>query len=459
MKQEPDFSRAFGHADRAFAFAVRSTLEELKNREDRKMKKKATAALIAVIVILILAMGTALALSLGWGHIEKAMDLMVENGAYWEWSLEAKAKLIEAMRKDGVGVAEKDWRALEGNELTEQEKHALADRILTEYYGDEQYLYYFPMAEAEWGQPETWTLEQRHWFWNKLREKGLYGDGFWIDELPEKSDLPREEVIAIARRAVAGAYGLTEEEINAYYPNVSFFTTESCATPRWMVEFHTWDRETGHIFGSRYSTLLTREGQVTEDPSEGWLTPENARRMEEEQQRNAVDVFAQRGQERLKDTDTVYCSPDGGKYYHFLKECPLVMEKRLSLTATDKTAEAFKRLEACPVCVNGQEFWTVADKLRYRVGAWQAPEDGWIGEEEAADIARTALERQGIDLTGLYPAVYTSAETEEQGRYVVYFAGVSLGEAGDACWEPAYTVILEGCDGTVVSAGEAGGNG
>ena len=191
-------------------------------------------------------------------------------------------KLIDAMRADGIGIRDGDWEKLHGQDLTEEEKHALADGILTAYYGDEKYLYYYTIAEAEWGDPHTWSLEQKHWFWEKLREKGLYGDDAWIDVLPEEGDLAPEEAVRIARKAVKDAYLLTDAEIEGYYPNVSFFITDGCKTPRWMIEFMSRYGNSGE-FASRYGVLLTREGEVTEDAAEGWLTPAHARIREEQQ--------------------------------------------------------------------------------------------------------------------------------------------------------------------------------
>ena len=101
MKRFPDsLSGAFGRADREFVYRVQSTLEKLKQQEDKKVKRKLSLGLILAIILALLATGTALALTVGgWGHIEKAMDLAVESGAYGEWSLEAKLKLIDAMRE------------------------------------------------------------------------------------------------------------------------------------------------------------------------------------------------------------------------------------------------------------------------------------------------------------------------------------------------------------------------
>ena len=454
MKKEMDFSRAFGRADRDFVRMVESTVEEMKNREERKMKRKLPALVIAVAVMIILATGTALALSAGWGHIEQAMDLAVENGDYEHWSLEAKMKLMEAMRKDGISISETDWSKLTGSVLTEKEKHALADRILTGYYGDQEFLYYFTIADAEWGEQRSWTLEQKHWFWNTLREKGLFGDDYWIDLLPEDGDMTPSQAVEIAKGAIREAYGLADADLAAYKTDVSFFRTADHETPRWQVEFYQGE-------AADYAVLITREGEVTEDEDLGVLTPAHAKQRKEEREQAAPeDDWTRRGKEKLQDVDRVFYNPAGGTYYHFLRDCPLVSQKYLPLTELDKTDPFFGFLSSCPCCVNDQVFWSAEDKIRYHYGAWQMPGADWISQEEAKQIAERALEEQGIKLENMRPAVYTSGEHDDrQGLYIVYFGTVSLDGDGQCAFDFRYAVRIDGKTGQVIYAGKAGGNG
>ena len=290
-RNSPDFSNAFGRADREFVFCVENTLRELKAREEAKrMKKKIPLGVVIVALILLLAMGTAIAMSINWSHIEKAMDIARESGEYDEWSLKSKISLIESMKEDGIEIDEKDWKALEGEEMGEEEKNALADEILTGYYGDQEFLYYYTIAEIEWGVPPTWTLEQKHWFYQMEREKGLLRDDSWIDLLPEKGDLRREEAVEIARKAVMDAYELSEEEMRDYGADVSFFITQDCQTPRWEIDFHPLD----NAYFARYSVLLTREGEITEDERLGIMTPGD-RELQERTQAQPPKVMVRKG--------------------------------------------------------------------------------------------------------------------------------------------------------------------
>ena len=463
MKQFPDdLSGAFGRADQEFTYRVTKTLNELNDEKgkDIHMSKKLPLGLIVILVILLLAMGTAIAWTLNhWGHIETAMDLAVENGAYWEWSLDAKMKLIDAMLEDGMTVPEKDLAALKGTVLTEEEKQALADRILTEKYGEKDYIYYYTIAEVEWGLPQTWSLEQKHWFFKTQREKGLYLDNSWIDVLPQDGDLTRDEVIRIARQAVQDAYMLTDAEIESYEPNVSFFITDVCDTPRWMVDLMSQTAD-GREFCTRYSVLLTREGEIAEDWEDlGVLTPAHARLREEQRKETNVDMFALRGQMRLQEQNTVFWNPKGGKHYHFLADCPMVKADYLPLEELAVWDQQFSLLTPCPCCVSLQDFWTLEEKLLYGVGAWKYPDTAWISEEEARQKAREALEKQGFSLEGLYPAVFSSGAEEKDENYIVYFDTLLTDRDGFTGVDPQYYAIVDAWTGEVLSCGENESNG
>jgi len=79
-------------------------------------------------------------------------------------------------------------------------------------------------AEKEWGIPVAWTLEQKHWFYQMERQKGLYMDNSWIDLLPEEGDIPREKAVEIARDAIMEAFDLKEEEMEVYQAGISFLS-------------------------------------------------------------------------------------------------------------------------------------------------------------------------------------------------------------------------------------------
>ena len=290
-----------------------------------KVKRKLTYSLVLAIVLLLIA-ATALAVTIsyinGQKHIEKAMDISVEFDKYSEWDLDEKIRLIESMREDGIEVSESNWEALHGTDLSEDEKNVLADEILTEQYGESEYLWFYTIAAVDWGEPQTWNLEQRYWFFKTMREKGLYGDYSWIDLLPEDGDLTQEQAENIAKKAVEEAYDLSEEEMAHLHGDVAFFITDECNVPRWQVCLY----KDQNVWSTEYTVLLTREGEVTEDPEGlGVWTPVHERQRREERQKAdeySATEWEKTAQIRLNEHDAVYYNPIGGTYYHFLPDCP-----------------------------------------------------------------------------------------------------------------------------------------
>lgn len=459
MKKEMDFSRAFGRADERFRNCVETTLAFARAKEEMKVKKKLSAGMLAIALLLLLAMGTAFALSYHWNHIEKAMDLAVESGAYFEWSLHEKISLIEEMKKDGLDISEEEWQRLFQEDTDENEKLALADAILTRHYGDEDFLYYYTMAEKEWGIPVAWTLEQKHWFYQMERQKGLYMDNSWIDLLPEEGDMPREQAVEIARDAIMEAFDLKEEEMEVYQAGISFFITDTCALPRWCIDFYLPRENSWQTF---YTVLLSREGEVTGDYENlGIRTPEEARKKKDEREarEKMADEWQIRGQKKLEDMESVYYNPNGGKNYHFLPDCPMVKKEYLPLQELKKAESDFQRLTPCPACVNNHDYWSLEDKILYGCGNWPMPEESWLSAEEAVEKARKALAEQGYPLEGLYPAVF-SHQMEERMVWEVYFDLLVIqAEDGNVRIEPIYSVVLDAETGEILRADQSQSNG
>lgn len=302
MKKEMDFSGAFGRADREFVYCVHNTLQTIKAQEETKMKKKIGMGVIAIALLLLLAMGTAIALGMHWKHIETAMDLAVESGAYFEWGLDKKIRLIQDMQEDGVALKE-----------------------------DETALLWDPAAAPE------------------------------------------------------------EEE----------------------------------------------QMQKEKEPSD----------------------WEKRGQEKLRDMESVYYNPGGGKNYHFIPDCLMVKKELLPLTALSKTDSVFQRLTPCPACVNNHDYWSLEDKILYQCGSWPAPEADWISSVQGVETARKALHDQGFTIDGLYPAVY-SQEMDGRAVYQIFFDRLEIDSAtGYVLIEPVYTVIMDAKTGDVISARENQSNG
>lgn len=426
--------------------------------EGRKtVKKKVSLGLVFLILFMVLGIAVAVAAIMGWGHIEKSMDLAVEFGPYGQWSLEAKMELIASMKADGLEISEKNWQDLQGTALTEQEKHVLADEILTGYYGEQEFLYYYTMAIAEWGEPQTWNLEQRHWFYKTQREKGLLLDNFWVDLLPEEGDLTQKQAEEIAKQEVARVFGLSEEGLAHLHGDVSFFITEDYAVPRWSINLY----EDDNVWATKYSVLLTREGDVTEDPeSLGVWTPEHIKQQQQTEMLRSGErdnAWEETAKQRLEANDTVYYNPEGGKNYHFLEDCPLVAEKYRPLTVMDTESPLFPLYSPCRACVQQNDLWPMQDKMKYGIGHWKTPGEEWMGEAEALRLARKALEEEKEDVGALYPVIGWSAEGEEGAMYYVSFFAMVWQEDGNLFLDPQYVVGLDAVSGHVVYVSDGNG--
>lgn len=426
--------------------------------EGRKtVKKKISFVMVFLVLFMLLSITVAVAAMMGWGHIEKSMDMAVEFGPYGQWSLEAKMKLIASMKEDGLEIAQKDWQDLQGTALNEQEKHELADEILTGYYGEKEFLYYYTIATTEWGEPQTWDLEQRHWFYKTQREKGLLLDNFWVDILPEEGDFTQQQAEEMAKQEVARVYGLSEEELAHLHGDVSFFITEDYAIPRWSIHLY----EDDNVWATKYSVLLTREGEVTEDAEHlGILTPEHEKQRQEKQESSAAQKDSQwekTAKRRIEEKDTVYYNPEGGKSYHFLQDCPLVAEKYLPLTVLNTESSVFPLYAPCRACVQQNDLWPMQDKMKYGIGRWKTPGEDWIGEDAALHIACKAMEEQEIHTEGLYPVIGWSGERDAGEEYYVSFFAMVWQEEGELFLDPQYVVGVDAVSGQVVYVNDGNG--
>ncbi|MBQ6950301.1 MAG: hypothetical protein IJN44_02285 [Clostridia bacterium] len=421
------------------------------------VKKKLSVGLVFLLVFLILSATVAFAAMMGWGHIEQSMDFAVEYGYYDQWTLDAKMRLIASMEADGLEIDEKEWQSLQGNQLNEQEKHALADEILTGYYGDKEYLYYYTMATVEWGEPQTWNLEQRHWFYKTQREKGLLGDDFWIDLLPEEGDMTQEQAENIAKQAVAEVFGLSEETLAHLHGDVAFFVTEDYPIPRWMVNLYMDE----NVWSTKYSVLLTREGEVTEDPeSLGVWTPEHEKLRREKQntpQANTVNEWENTARMRLEAQDAVYYNPAGGKNYHFLQDCPRVSANDLPLAKLEIDSEVFHLYTPCCACVQNNDLWPMQDRIKFGIGQWKTPGADWMEEEKALSIAYKAMNDRQTDVTDLYPVIAWSPAEADGAEYYVSFFEILWRDEGEVFLNPKFVVGIDAVSGQVIYISEGNG--
>ena len=401
------------------------------------VKKKMSAGLIFAIVMMLLTV-TAVAAVLLNLHIEKAMDIAVDKGEFIEWELDDKIALINAMTEAGIPLPQDKLSVIWDADSSDEERDRAATEILVDIYGNEEHISHFTIASHDWGDPFQWTLEQQVWFWETLREKGLY-TGKIKYLLPGENDLTRDQVVRIAKKTIQDAYDLPEEIVQGYDADVTFFTIEGTDTaPRWRVSLGYVNAE-----AAEYTVLLTRDGQVTEDASLYIFKPGVS--VTSAPQNDQPSTVLKPYEKRLLATEELYLS-HRNMQYHFLSNCPSVEGEVLS--ATDN----IDGYEPCPYCVIQTQLWSVEDKIIYDAMYGELPSDEVIPASQAEQIAREHLLACGKDdVERLVPySRYLSFDR----RYTVFFAHLENGQI-----EPVYSVVINAETGEVLSEPDPTANG
>lgn len=391
------------------------------------VKKKMFAGLIFAIVMMLLAV-TAVAAVLLNQHIEKAMDIAADKGEFSEWELADKVALINAMTEAGISLPQEKLHAISDTHSSDEEKERAATELLVEIYGSEEHISHFTIASHDWGDPRQWTLEQQVWFWETLREKGLY-TGKIKYLLPGENDLTRDQVVLIAKQAVQDAYDLSPETVQSYDADVTFFTIEGTDTaPRWRVYLGYADAE-----AAEHTILLTQDGQVTEDASLYIFKPGLS--VTSVPQNAQASTVLKPYEKRLLATDELYLSPENMQY-HFLSNCPSVEAEALSATNN------IDGYQPCPYCVIQTQLWSAEDKIIYNVMYGELPSDKMIPASQAEQIAREHLLAMGRNEVEQLVPYCRYLSFDEQ--YTVFFARLENGQI-----EPIYSVVINAETGEV----------
>lgn len=394
---------------------------------EKVVNKKVSLALVFVLILLLT--GTvAIAATILNLHIEKAMDIAAEKGEFVDWELDDKIALINAMNEAGIHLPQEKLSIVLDADSSDEERDRVATELLVDIYGSEEHISHFTIASHDWGDPRQWTLEQQAWFWETLREKGLYtGEIKYL--LPDETDLTRDQVVMIAKQAVQDAYALTEEIVQGYDADVTFFTIEGTdVAPRWRVYLGYADEE-----AAEHTVLLTRDGQVTEDASLYIFKPGVS--VTAAPQNDQPSTVLKPYEKRLLATDELYLS-QGNMQYHFLSKCPSVEGEVLSSTNN------IDGYQPCPYCVIQTQLWSVEDKIIYDVMYGELPSDEVISASQAEQIAREYLLASGKD--DVEQLVPYSRYLSFDGQYAVFFARLENGQI-----VPIYSVIINAWTGEV----------
>lgn len=411
-------------------YLMQRVLKAANKKGGITIRKQTIALLVAVVLMLL---GTvAIAASLFHLHIEKAMDLAKDKGAFDAWSLDDKVALIETMSEAGIALPQEAYGIVLDSNASEEEKDRAATDLLTGIYGSEEYISYFTIASHDWGDPFLWSLEQKEWFWETLREKGLY-TGRMKYLLPGDDDLSREQVVLLAKQAIQEAFDLSSDIVQGYEADVTFFTIEGTdVAPRWRVYLGYAGAD-----AAAYAVLLTQDGQVTEDASLHIFNPKTLAGKETPSSLPASTVVTP-SQRRMLAAEVFYLST-GNSQYHFLVDCPSAKGEKLS-PATDIDGN-----QPCPYCVLQTQLWSAEDKIAYGVMRGELPSEDVIPAVQAEQLAADHLHAHGLnDVNELTPySRYLVANNQHQ--YTVFFAQLK-----NAQIEPVYAVIVNADTGEII---------
>ena len=246
-------------------------LSEAKKEGEVVMKKKISVALI-VTIMLILFSAVAVAAALLWqDYAPQVKQAEHELGDYVEWPDAQRIKLAKDLLSMGYVHDSEATAMLVSEDATEAEKARAADQMMLELTGldDVKEIHSAFITYAILGHEDTWTPEQRVW-WNGIVT--MYGDGGAVDTLivPTADDLPEEDAIAIAKAAVAEAYGFDDAYMAALHPVANLYVTD--ARPdykRWDIQLKLY-REGSTTWAEKiYTVIVDENGEVIADPDVG----------------------------------------------------------------------------------------------------------------------------------------------------------------------------------------------
>jgi len=146
-----------------------------------KMKKKMPVALVLALVLALVSV-TAVAVS-NWDQVKDYLKTVrfLSYEAIYEWTLDEKMKLVDAMHKAEFEMDEEAYEKISSGSLSDEEKEAICDAIIESRYGEN-----WRMNDIE---EFEWPLELRKQSEENMREYDMWQDAVmdqWVEEHPSK---------------------------------------------------------------------------------------------------------------------------------------------------------------------------------------------------------------------------------------------------------------------------------
>ena len=231
--------------DERFERNMRAMIDTLPAKRERRRAamKPRYAAVFALVLVLLLCATALAAYVVNRGFLSDIAELHQMAGAYDDWTLSEKESIVRSMAQCGVITDTAQWDEALAIPSDRKREKAL-DKLFSDRYGINgrtDVITASGIVEQELGLYDSeWSLEQKAAYTQLLLELDLLGYDTNIDLLPDEDDIPQEQAVAIAKKAVQEAYGYDDEKINSYDVWVSFLLHRSemgAKEPYYMLEF------------------------------------------------------------------------------------------------------------------------------------------------------------------------------------------------------------------------------
>lgn len=231
--------------DERFERNMRAMIDTLPARREHRqaVMKPRYAVAFALLMVLLLCATALAAYVVNRGFFSDVAELNRLAGAYDDWTLAEKESIVRSMKEHGVLQDAAPWDAALAVSSEKKREQALNQLFSDRYgiHGRTDVITAAGIVESELGMydPE-WTLEKKAAYTQLMLELNLLGYDANIDFLPGEGDIPQEEAVKIAKKAVQEAYGYDDATMEGYDTWTYFVLHRSemgVKEPYYMLEF------------------------------------------------------------------------------------------------------------------------------------------------------------------------------------------------------------------------------
>lgn len=229
----------------------------------KKVKRKLSVAMVLVMALIVLA-ATAIAATLLWEkYVVQVKDQEQVQGEYAQWELSSKQGLVQSLMDMGHIPPSDLTEKLFDPSAAETQREQIADALMLALTGqqDVREINADIITYAIFGPEAFWTPAQRVWWQQVTNLYRKVQDNPDTFVLPGPGDLPEQEAIAIARKAILKAYQLPEGTLDKAVPVANLYVTKVRPNVRrWMVQFQFFKEGTANYLEKEYFAVVDPAG-------------------------------------------------------------------------------------------------------------------------------------------------------------------------------------------------------